>query len=213
MEKRTVVVRNEVDPDATFHCDALASEFSYAEEIDFPAGERFDLETAAAVVLTGSTAGVYETETHPWIEEEKALVRELCSAGIPTLGVCFGHQVVNAALGGSVEAGEMTAGLVAADLADIPLFSGVEPVVPALHGDVVTEAGENLDVTATTDHAPVFGTRHADAPLWTVQFHPEFDQSLESPLAAYDWDNGEYSFADVTAKRVFENFTHLAARQ
>ncbi len=204
------ILANEVDDDANFHCEALADHFPSAERLDFPAGERFDPESADAVVLTGSTAGVYERDCRPWIDDEIALVRQLCEQGIPTLGVCFGHQLVNVAFGGTVTAGEMTAGLVEAELADHPLFAGVNSVVPALHGDRVTTAGDDLDRIASAPHAEIFGTTHPERPLWTVQFHPEFDASTAAALSAFNWSMNGYSWADVTAARVFRNFEQLA---
>ena len=113
MAPSVYVVTNEIDDDATFHCAALAAQFPAAETVDFPAGERFDPADADAVVLSGSTAGVYERDDQPWIDEEIDLIRTLVAEGIPTLAVCFGHQIVNVALGGSVDPGEMTAGLAA----------------------------------------------------------------------------------------------------
>ena len=204
------VLANEVNDDATFHCEALAAQFPSAETVDFPAGERLDPEVADAVVLTGSTAGVYERDRRPWIDDEISLVRELCEREVPTLGVCFGHQLVNVALGGSVTAGEMTAGLVAAELADHELFAGVHSAVPALHGDRVTAVGDGLDRIASAPHAEIFGTAHPERPLWTVQFHPEFDASTAAALSAYDWSMNGYAWADVTADQVFQNFERLA---
>ena len=204
------VVRNEVDPDCEYHCDALAAAFPDAEEVDFVAGERVPLDGADGVVLTGSTAAVYEAERRPWIAEQEALVRELVEREIPTLGVCFGHQVINAALGGSVEAVGTTAALVEATLDDDPLFEGVDPIVVSLHGDAVTDPGEGMDVIASAPHARVFGTRHRTAPLWTVQFHPEIAARHRERIAeAFDWDSGEQSFADVSADPLFENFREL----
>lgn len=204
------VVRNEVDPDSEYHCDALAAGFPTAEEVDYVAGERVPLDEADGVVLSGSTAGVYEAESRPWIAEQEALVRELVDREIPTLGVCFGHQVVNTALGGSVERVGTTAGLVEATLADDPLFEGVGPVVVSLHGDAVTEPGEDMTVIASAPHARVFGTRHRTAPLWTVQFHPEITAAHRDLLVEkFDWDAGGHSFEDVTAGRIFENFRAL----
>ena len=201
------VVRNEPRPDHQFHCDAVSSYFPAAEEVDFPAGERFVATDADAVVLTGSSAGVYETETHPWIDEEEALVREIVSQGIPLLGVCFGHQIVNSALGGTVNHVGMTAGLVNAELKDNPLFDGVDSVVPAIHEDAVTEIGDNLNGIATANHSEIFGTHHRTKPVWTVQFHPEIDEaSLEHLVENVAWDAGSYSFKRVTADLVFENF-------
>ncbi|OYR54303.1 type 1 glutamine amidotransferase [Halorubrum halodurans] len=208
------VVRNEPNPEREYHCDALASWFPEATEIDFVAGDRVPIDEADGVVLTGSTAGVYEAEDRPWIAEEEALVRELVEREIPTLGVCFGHQVVNSALGGTVEQVGTTHALVETDLDDDPLFDGVDPVVVALHGDAVTELGDGLEVIASADHARIFGTRHRTAPLWTVQFHPEIEADhREAIREAGGWDEREFSFADVTPGRVFENFERLVAER
>ncbi|WP_247003203.1 type 1 glutamine amidotransferase [Halosolutus gelatinilyticus] len=207
-----VVVRNEVDPAAEYHCDALAGHFPDAREIDYPAGERADLDRVDGVVLTGSTAGVYEVDDRPWIADQQRLVRELIDREIPTLGVCFGHQIANAALGGTVERVGATARPVAADLADDPLFDGVSSIVPAVHGDVVTEPGDELDVIASTDYYRTFGTRHREAPLWTVQFHPEFTVALRDRLEAdFDWTDGENGFDATDATPVFENFAAIVA--
>jgi GMP synthase (glutamine-hydrolysing) len=204
------VVRNEVDPDSEYHCDALAAAFPSATAVDFVAGERVPLDEADGVVLTGSTAGVYEAERRPWIAEQEAFVRELVEREIPTLGVCFGHQVVNSALGGTVERVGTTSGLVEATFDDDPLFDGVAPVVVSLHGDAVTETGAGMDVIASAPHARVFGTRHRSAPLWTVQFHPEITAAHRERLAEeFDWEPGEHSFADVSAEPLFENFRQL----
>ena len=204
------VVRSEPDPEHTYHCDALASWFPEATTVDFAHGERVPLDRAAGVVLTGSTAGVYEADDRPWIADQAALVRALVERSIPTLGVCFGHQVVNAALGGTVEPIGTTAALVEADLGTDPLFEGVSPVVVSLHGDAVTEVGEGLSAVASADHAPVFGTRHRSAPVWTVQFHPEIGADHRALLAdRFAWDERDHTFADVTRGRVFENFRRL----
>ena len=213
-QPRLYVVRNEVDADYEYHCDALASAFPEAEEVDFPAGERPDLDEADGVVLSGSTTGVYEADERPWIADQEVLVRELVDSEVPTLGVCFGHQVVNSALGGTVENVGLTAGLVEADLADDPLFAGVSPIVQAIHGDVVTENGDDTTVIAATEHAPVFGTRHRSAPLWTVQFHPELTEGHRDVLEEdFDWKEGAFSFADVSTEALFENFRELVAQR
>ena len=207
------VVRNEVDPDSEYHCDALAARFPDAVEIDFARGERFDPADAAGVVLSGSTAGVYQSDRYPWIADQEALVRDLVSRTVPTLGVCFGHQVVHSALGGTVAADELTTDLVDATLDADPLFDGVDPTVPALHGDLVTEPGDGMRVIGSAPHAPVFAGRHERAPLWTVQFHPEVTAALDGQLRErFDWDPAPRSFDDVTAERVLDNFRAVVSR-
>jgi GMP synthase (glutamine-hydrolysing) len=209
---RVVVCRNEVDPEHDYHCDALVASLPGAVDLDYAAGERPNLDDADAVVLTGSTAGVYEADDHPWMRSQMALVETLVEREIPTLAVCFGHQLVNAALGGDVEAVDATARLVDVEFADDPLFDGVSPVVPAVHGDKVTRHAPEMAVVASTDYYEAFGTRHRTAPLWSVQFHPEFTAAHRDRLAAdFGWRDGDHSFRDVNAGRVYANFTRIVA--
>jgi len=211
-QPRVVVCRNEVDPAHAYHCDALAASLPDAVAVDYAAGERPDLDDADAVVLTGSTAGVYEAEAYPWMRAQMALVESLVDRELPTLAVCFGHQLANAAFGGRVEAADPTAGLVDVEFGDDPLFDGVEPVVPAVHGDVVVDPAPSMDVIATAGYYDAFATRHRDAPLWSVQFHPEFTAAHRERLDAdYGWTDGEHSFVDVNAGRVYANFTRMVA--
>jgi len=211
-QPRIVVCRNEVDPAHEYHCDALAGSLPGAVEVDYAAGERPDLDDADAVVLTGSTAGVYEADAYPWMHSQMALVETLVDREIPALAVCFGHQLANAALGGDVEAHGTTARLVEADFAPDPLFDGVSPIVPAVHGDVVTRPAPEMDVIATTEHYEAFATRHRSAPLWTTQFHPEFTAAHRDRLAAdYDFTTGEHSFRDANAGWVYANFARIVA--
>lgn len=167
-----------------------------------------------AVVLTGSTAGVYETTAHPWIADARAFVRRLVAARVPTLGVCFGHQLVNDALGGEVAAREATARLVEVDFDDDPLFAGVGATVPMVHGDRVLATGEGLVPIARADYYPFVATRHADAPVWTVQYHPEFQADLLDRIRAdFGWRETSLSFETVTTDRTVGNFLRLAARE
>ncbi|MFP8951976.1 type 1 glutamine amidotransferase [Natrialbaceae archaeon A-arb3/5] len=207
------VVRNEVDSDCAYHCDAIAANFANGREVDYPAGERPDLDAIDGVVLSGSTAGVYEADERPWIDEQKGLVRELVDREIPTLGVCFGHQIVNSALGGTVEHVESNCRPVEIEFADEPLFDGVSPVVPVAHGDVVTDVADDMDVIASADYYPAFATRHRSAPLWTVQFHPELTAAHRERLVdGFDWTDGEHGFGDMNTTRMFENFSSIVER-
>lgn len=214
-EPRFLIVRNEVDPDCEYHCDALAASFPDRLECDYPAGERpggETLDVVDGVVLTGSTAGVYERDDRPWIDEQEALVRELVEKRAPALGVCFGHQIANTALDGTVEAVETTSRLVTADFADDPLFDGVSAAVPAVHGDAVIEPGEGMEPIASADYYPAFATRHREAPLWTIQFHPEFTADYRDRIDDdFGWTATDLDYEDVTAERVFENFRRVVA--
>lgn len=211
MSADAVLLRCEPDDAAEFHCTALAEAFSEASVCNLPAGESPPpAENLDFAVVSGSTAGVYEDR--PWIEEGRQFVRTLVDAEIPTLGVCFGHQLTNDALGGRVEQDEFRAGLVEAALADVPLFEGVSPVVPVIHGDMVRKTGDGLTpiASALTYEYPHFATRHERAPVWTIQFHPELGAKNRQALESFGWDDNGHSFADVTGDRLFENFRKLA---
>ena len=45
---------------------------------------------------------VNDTRLHPWLEDEKALIREAVSAGLPFWGSCLGVQLLASALGATV---------------------------------------------------------------------------------------------------------------
>ena len=207
-----LVVENEVDPAFRYFGRALHNHLPDARVFDAVREEwPPDLHGIDAVVIGGSTAGVYEADDHPWMDRERAFVRRLVDERVPTLGICFGHQIVNEALGGSVEHRGLESELVEVDLADDPLFEGVGPVIPAVHGDVVIESGREMVPIATTDYYERFATRHRNAPVWTVQFHPEFTERLLGRIVTdFGWTENGLSFADVDAHRVLANFRRLA---
>jgi GMP synthase (glutamine-hydrolysing) len=57
------------------------------------------------LILMGGPMAVYERDTNPWIDSELARVGLRVMAGGATLGVCFGAQLIAAALGGTVTPG------------------------------------------------------------------------------------------------------------
>jgi GMP synthase (glutamine-hydrolysing) len=134
---------------------------------------------ADGVVVTGSYASV--TERAPWM---LALGEELLEAAerIPVLGVCFGHQLLAAALGGEVErnprgpeVGTCEVRLTAAGQED-PLLAGLPDPLPVqqFHEDHAVAVPPGAVLLATGDHSPVQAFARGPR-LRAVQFHPEFD--------------------------------------
>lgn len=212
-----LVLENEVDSNKRYFVPEITRHLSDARVHDVAHGgvpgiARFlDGDTPlGGVILSGSTAGVYESADYPWMDDLKSLVHDLIAHDIPTLGVCFGHQLVNDALGGTVEHRGLTADFVDVDFADDPLFEDVSTTVPMVHGDQVTELGDGMEPIATADYYPLLASRHEDAPLWTVQYHPEFTDRLLPHIAAdFGW-NGPDDFSSVSVERTFGNFERLA---
>jgi GMP synthase (glutamine-hydrolysing) len=138
---------------------------------------------AAGLIITGSSMHVPDRE--PWVLEGEQLLREVVAAGVPTLGVCFGHQMLGQALGGKCvrnprgrEIGTTSIErLPAAD--DDPLLAGLPPTFEAnvTHLDTVSELPPGavaLARSAQDDHQAV---RFGEA-CWGVQFHPEIDRDV-----------------------------------
>jgi GMP synthase (glutamine-hydrolysing) len=214
-----LVLENEVDPDKRYfvpeirrHLEAAGAEvrvYPYADRGGMPS-----LDDVDGVVLSGSTAGVYESDAYPWMDELRDVVGRLVAATVPTLGVCFGHQLVNDALGGTVEHRGLHAGIDAVSFESDPLFEDVPARVPMVHGDFVTDPGAKMDVVGSADYYPNLATRHRDAPLWTVQYHPEFTESLLPHIEAdFGWpsDPADREFGAVAPERTLANFARLAA--
>jgi GMP synthase (glutamine-hydrolysing) len=132
---------------------------------------------AAAFVVTGSSASV--TERAPWMLRTQAMLRDVVAAGVPLLGICFGHQLVAQALGGEVaknprgrEIGMMRVTVVADD----PLFEDLPRAfdVNGTHVDAVLALPPGAEVLATTPRDP-FAAFRVGANTRCVQFHPEMD--------------------------------------
>jgi GMP synthase-like glutamine amidotransferase len=63
-----------------------------------------DPATLDAILITGSAAGVYDDVA--WIAPLEAFVRAAHDRHVPMVGVCFGHQLIAQALGGTVRKSE-----------------------------------------------------------------------------------------------------------
>lgn len=99
--------------------------------------------------------------------------------GIPTLGVCLGHQVIGAAFGTAVRsAPEVMHGMVSAVRHDgSALFAGIPSPfdVGRYHSLALSAADlpDDLAVIATAPDGTVMALAHRTLPLHGVQFHPE----------------------------------------
>jgi GMP synthase (glutamine-hydrolysing) len=206
-----LVVHNEVDPDSRYHTEELAKGFPDRREHDYASeGSAPDLEGVDGVVLAGSTAGVYEADEYPWMADLEEWIRELVREEVPTLGVCFGHQAINRALGGRVEHRGLRCALVEPEFADDPLFEGLGPGVAAAHGDWVVEPGEGMEPIASLPDYPLFATRHREAPIRSVQFHPECTERFYDAVAEkHGWKPHDRPIEAFDTTRLFENFRRL----
>ncbi|RYY63680.1 MAG: glutamine amidotransferase, partial [Comamonadaceae bacterium] len=87
-----------LDRDDTVVVDAAGPDGSGGDEL--PSREGF-----AGVIVTGSAAMV--PDRHDWSERTGAWLRDAAHAGLPLLGICYGHQLIAHALGGDVGPNEI----------------------------------------------------------------------------------------------------------
>jgi len=110
------------------------------------------------------------------------LVRRLPEAGVPTLGVCLGHQAMAQAFGGLVRLNAPVHGKSTTIEHDgRTIFAGLSSplTVGRYHSLVVdSELPDCLEESARGGGV-LMGLRHRERPLEGVQFHPE---SVATPL-------------------------------
>jgi GMP synthase (glutamine-hydrolysing) len=138
-----------------------------------------------ALVVMGGAMGANDDESFPWLTPVKELIREAAAGGLPTLGICLGHQLAAVALGGEVrpnpagrQFGLMDVGWEpAAHLDD--LFATVATPRRGAHwnDDIVTRLPEGARPMAHAANGEVQAARYAPT-VWGVQWHPEVDEPL-----------------------------------
>ncbi|MBT8475739.1 MAG: type 1 glutamine amidotransferase [Rhodobacteraceae bacterium] len=126
-------------------------------------------------LISGSRHGAYDDL--PFIARLEDLIREAHAAGVPMVGICFGHQIIAQALGGKVEkfAGGWAVGPQVYEFGDTPL------TLNAWHQDQVTDLPPGATPIATHPFCANAGFVLGDHIL-TVQPHPEFDDAAVASL-------------------------------
>ncbi|MEX1309115.1 MAG: glutamine amidotransferase [Candidatus Sulfomarinibacteraceae bacterium] len=141
-------------------------------------------DAARGAVVTGSAAMVSDREA--WIGRTAEWLRAAVEAGVPVLGVCFGHQLLAHAFGGRVgpnprgrEIG--TVGLTLTDSAAAdPLLAGLPERIDvhATHLESVLELPPGAELLASSALDPHQAFRLPGRRAWGLQFHPELTAAI-----------------------------------
>lgn len=138
-----------------------------------------DLTDALAVIITGSPLSI--TEPQPWMARAAEGLVALVRRETPTLGICFGHQLLGHALGGRValnpQGREMGTVPYTAQVHDPVLGPPGSWLVNSTHLDSVVELPPGAVVLGSTALEPHAAVRFGPA-AWGVQFHPEIDGAV-----------------------------------
>jgi GMP synthase (glutamine-hydrolysing) len=142
----------------------------------------------AAMILSGGPASVY-ADGAPLADPG------LFELGVPTLGICYGMQLMARELGGAVEANDVSEfGKTEVELRDSALFHDVPPeqVVWMSHRDSVVAPPSGAEVTASSETTPIAAFEDVSRGLFGVQFHPEV---VHTPQGQHILENFLYEVA------------------
>jgi len=124
----------------------------------------------AALILSGGPKSVH-------VDGAPRLDPEIYELGVPTLGICYGAQLLAQQLGGNVarggrgEYGRTT--IRVGDTTELLVDQPHEQIVWMSHFDAITEAPPGFTATASTADVPVAALEAPDRRMWGVQYHPE----------------------------------------
>src|SRR5262245_16739864 len=122
-----------------------------------------------ALILSGGPASVY-ADGAPHVDPA------LFELGVPTLGICYGMQLMALDLGGRVDrTGVSEFGKTALRAERSALFEGLdaEQTVWMSHRDSVVAPPEGARVVAGSESTPIAAFEAPERALYGVQFHPE----------------------------------------
>ena len=122
-----------------------------------------------ALLLSGGPASVY-AEGAPRMDPA------IFAQGIPTLGICYGAQLLALELGGRVDRTDISEfGRTEMTASGGKLFASLpdEQIVWMSHRDTVVAPPEGARIVAESEHTPVAAFEDDVRKLYGVQFHPE----------------------------------------
>lgn len=122
------------------------------------------------IIITGSLDSVYDNG--------RRCQDEYVKSNIPVLGICYGHQLSNDILGGTViksPTPEMDKQVELTIDVDNPIFKGLNKkhMVAMFHNDEVDKLGDGFVCLAHTDNCKYAAAYNEKYNVYTLQFHPE----------------------------------------
>lgn len=211
---RLLVIEQEPDAGIGVFADPIAASLWQPETWRPTDQPPPSLEPFGAVISLGASANVDQLDAHPWIEPQRRLLAEAIERRLPTLGVCFGSQLLAAAAGAhpgpatSSEIGFFEVELTAEGRSD-PLLSALPSTFDAFqwhsyHSPPPPGATELATSPVCTQ------AYRAGESAWGIQFHAEVSEAAALTWTRHHHDDPAFernglepeSFADAIRSRM-----------
>ncbi|KZS91536.1 glutamine amidotransferase class-I, partial [Sistotremastrum niveocremeum HHB9708] len=198
-----------VDPDSNF----------IVHGYDVRAMQYPDLNEYDGVIITGSSASAYDPL--PWISKLVAFMSDCVQSHprITIVGICFGHQIMARALGGSAVPNNDNWEL---GVYEVPLskfgqeFFGVSTLnIQQVHRDHVPQLppGSNIKLLGSTRLTPIQGfvlsRPDSSTQILTLQGHPEINSRIVQHIVDARGPNGSGVINASTSRSALERATRL----
>lgn len=223
--KKVLIIDNTFDP--PHGCPEIRALVEKAAEAYGPVEVSFarapegkipeSLEGYDGVVLSGSKTLI--SESAPWIDAEMNAIKQLHALKIPTLGICYGEQLIARSFGSDTGlAKQYEFGWVEIE------HDGKSPILQGLprkfysfefHRDEVRTMPAQFQNTASSENCKVQAFDMNNAPMWGLQFHPERgrDQGRDGLKRVeargekvINGDKGDSLFDPAVGETIFRNF-------
>ena len=190
------------DLPARFRDSGLQVDYFWAKNDEFPTA----ISHYQGVFISGSPHGAYDDV--PFIQRQHALIQEIAALGTPTLGVCFGSQILASALCGRDQVFRRATCEVGFKWLDLTAAAQTDPLTHQLdgrlynfvwHNDEVKATHPDMTILASTADCPNQIWRYRDLPIWGIQGHPEVTKAEAVRWFAADRAYFEKDGADVAA--------------
>jgi GMP synthase (glutamine-hydrolysing) len=137
-------------------------------------------------ITTGSRQSVHDSD--PWIHWLADFIRSLHQSGPPCVGICFGHQMIAHAMGGSVAVSSKGWGIGLSKNAILQHQPWMNPPSPSLHllvshMEQVQTLPHHSTHLASSDFCPHYAFTCGPF-LLGIQGHPEFEREYSRDLNA-----------------------------